>query len=71
MLYYIIKQNFICVLQTINGQWDHDLYQNGNVVLKRAGAALAAQASGPAKLIISNLDFGVNDQDIKVNLLNY
>lgn len=51
---------------SINGQWDHDLYQNGNGALRRAGAALAAnQTGGPAKLIISNLDFGVNDQDIK------
>lgn len=50
---------------SINGQWDHDLYQNGSNVLRRAGATLANQSSGPAKLVISNLDFGVNDQDIK------
>jgi len=32
---------------------------------------MAAQSSGPAKLIISNLDFGVNDQDIKVKLKDF
>lgn len=53
-------------IQSINGQWDHDLYQNGNNALRRAGAAIANQSTGPAKLVISNLDFGVNDQDIKV-----
>jgi len=52
---------------SINGQWNHDLYQNG----KRGGAGAAAAAalvqpsSGPAKIVISNLDFGVNDADIQ------
>jgi THO complex subunit 4 len=48
---------------SINGQWNHDLYQNGR---RSASNALAAQSSGgPAKVVISNLDFGVNDSDIE------
>lgn len=42
---------------SINGKWSHDLYQNG-------GAA-SGGGGGSAKLIISNLDFGVNDSDIE------
>jgi len=48
---------------SINGQWDHDLYQN-----RARGNGFTASRrsdSGQAKLVISNLDFGVNDQDIK------
>lgn len=43
-----------------NNQWNHDLYQNG-----ARTAVSPAAAAGPAKLVISNLDFGVNDTDIK------
>lgn len=45
----------------INGKWSHDLYQNGGA----AGAAGASAGGGTAKLVISNLDFGVNDNDIE------
>jgi len=41
---------------SINGQWNHDLFQT-----RRNGGATGETA----KLVISNLDFGVNDQDIK------
>lgn len=49
-----------------DGQWDHDLYQNGNALRHRAiGGNAAAVSTGPAKLVIANLDFGVNDADIQ------
>jgi hypothetical protein len=48
--------------QQINGKWSHDLYQNG------AGAQAVLAAGGSSKLVISNLDFGVNDSDIEVNI---
>lgn len=37
---------------SINGKWNHDMYQG-------------RQDGGQAKLVISNLDFCVNDQDIE------
>jgi len=52
---------------SINGQWNHDLYQNGSV-LNDAGfkrSSINGGANGPSKLFISNLDFGVNDSDIE------
>jgi len=48
---------------SINGQWGHDLYTNG----RRSGgnSATVQSSAGPAKVVISNLDFGVNDADIE------
>lgn len=45
---------------SINGQWTHDLFQGR----RSAGGRVEGQGV-QAKLVISNLDFGVNDQDIK------
>jgi len=45
---------------SINGQWNHDLFQ-----ARRSGGGQAGVRPESAKLVISNLDFGVNDQDIK------
>ncbi|KAK8396305.1 hypothetical protein O3P69_005389 [Scylla paramamosain] len=43
----------------VDGRWSHDLYQGGG-----GGGGGLRQTSGPAKLLISNLDFGVSDSDI-------
>lgn len=51
----------------MNDRWSHDMYDNRTD--SRPGAnrrpAGAAQNQGPTKLMISNLDFGVTDTDIK------
>lgn len=44
----------------MGGQWTHDLFQGR----RSAGGRVEGQ-TGSAKLVISNLDFGVNDEDIK------
>merc|ERR1719319_357705 len=42
-----------------DGQWDHDMYGNGG-----GGRVAALTTSGPGKLLVSNLDFGVSESDI-------
>lgn len=42
----------------VDGRWNHDMFQGG------AGGGGAPRQSGPAKLSIDNLDFGVTDSDI-------
>ena len=46
---------------TPRGKWQHDMYNGGNVKLNRQAA------TGSAKLLISNLDYGVSDADIGVS----
>jgi len=51
--------------------WKHDLYEDVDRPVSRPVASLprSTQRDGAkrvAKLVISNLDFGVNDQDIEV-----
>jgi len=57
---------FKAALKVPEGKWSHDLYRGA-----RGGAAAAAYSVGGGagfngKITISNLDFGVNDKDIKV-----
>merc|ERR1712072_463881 len=41
------------------GNWSHDMYDGPN---RRGGVAVS---SGPTKLVVSNLDFGVSNNDIQ------
>lgn len=51
-----------------DGDWSHDMYEGGpRKTNPRLGAAPTA-AGGSSKLVVSNLDFGVSDADIKVLL---
>lgn len=48
-----------------DGDWSHDMYEGGpRKTNPRLGAAPTA-AGGSSKLVVSNLDFGVSDADIK------
>merc|ERR1719319_1938710 len=46
-----------------DGQWDHDMYGNGGGG-GGGGRVAALTTSGPGKLLVSNLDFGVSESDI-------
>ena len=49
-----------------DGAWSHDLYDGaGAKRSRRGGVAPSSSTSGPAKLVVSNLDFGVSDSDVK------
>lgn len=45
----------------IPDKWEHDMFQSGGTFTSPRGK----QASG-SKLMISNLDYGVSDADLKV-----
>ncbi|EFX83713.1 hypothetical protein DAPPUDRAFT_301602 [Daphnia pulex] len=49
-----------------DGDWSHDMYEGGpRKSNPRLGAAPNAAGGGSSKLVVSNLDFGVSDADIK------
>ncbi len=52
-----------------DGEWSHDLYEGaGGGSRGRGGGGGKGgvlATSGPAKLVVSNLDYGVSDSDIK------
>jgi len=62
-----LSPNKAAAAMSSNGQWNHDLYQNGSALNTASFRrnAVATANTGPAKLVISNLDFGVNDSDIE------
>uniref|UniRef100_A0A0B6ZJI6 RRM domain-containing protein n=1 Tax=Arion vulgaris TaxID=1028688 RepID=A0A0B6ZJI6_9EUPU len=47
----------------VPGVWQHDLYDRSSGPARRGGAA--GPSGGTGKLLVSNLDFGVNDSDIQ------
>ena len=50
------------------GKWQHDMFQGG---FNGVSQAQTPAKSGGSKLLISNLDYGVSDDDIKVNAYCY
>ena len=46
--------------------WKHDMYEGGASPVQR-GRATGGLMTGSGKLLISKLDFGVNDADIQVS----
>jgi len=53
----------------VNSRWKHDLYEGPRG--KSIQAAGILTGGGPAKLLISNLDFGVSDSDIQELMSEY
>lgn len=47
----------------MNGAWKHDMFEGGKKQLLR-GAVNGLMNSGSAKLLVSNLDYGVSETDI-------
>ncbi|XP_030840709.1 THO complex subunit 4-A-like [Strongylocentrotus purpuratus] len=48
-------------------QWQHDMYSEGGAGagIRRQGAGLTTAANASGKLLVSNLDFGVSNNDIE------
>lgn len=47
----------------VNSTWKHDMFNDfAERKIQRSGGALT---TGPTKLLVSNLDFGVSDSDIQ------
>ncbi|CAG2062465.1 unnamed protein product, partial [Timema podura] len=54
-------------LGDINSRWQHDMFDGSNIKKGRvSNYGISSLSSGPAKLLVSNLDFGVSDSDIQV-----
>lgn len=51
-------------------QWQHDMYSEGGAGagIRRQGAGLTTAANASGKLLVSNLDFGVSNNDIEVRI---
>lgn len=47
----------------VNSRWQHDMFAGGRQIGSRTGGIVSG--GGPTKLLVSNLDYGVSDSDIK------
>jgi len=45
--------------------WQHDMYEGGSPPMRRTGGGGGMSGGSSGKLLVSNLDFGVNDSDIQ------
>ena len=58
---------------TPSDAWQHDMYDGGSAPRRSGGGGYMNGSSGGSdggsqgKLLVSNLDFGVNDSDIQVS----
>ncbi|XP_063682289.1 aly/REF export factor 2-like isoform X2 [Bolinopsis microptera] len=50
---------------TPSGRWTHDKFEGGRSSLGGGGGGGGGRGAGIAKLLISNLEYSVNDQDIR------
>lgn len=49
----------------VNSAWKHDMFDGGKALLMRGGGAItSSRIPGNAKLLVSNLDYGVSESDI-------
>ncbi|KAK3908466.1 Aly/REF export factor 2 [Frankliniella fusca] len=46
----------------VNSRWTHDMFTGGRPISRTGGIV---SGGGPTKLLVSNLDYGVSDSDIK------
>ncbi|XP_075977798.1 RNA and export factor binding protein 1 [Anticarsia gemmatalis] len=50
----------------VNSTWKHDMFSDfAERKIQRSGGGGGALTTGPTKLLVSNLDFGVSDSDIQ------
>ena len=57
----------VCSQGNPDGEWTHDMFDGGARKNTQRSSGLVAATGGSGKLVVSNLDFGVSDADIKVN----
>lgn len=59
---FLIEVCFCLFQGDVDSMWTHDLYDTASY----GGLRSTGGGSGSGKLLISNLDFGVSNSDIKV-----